>query len=197
MYEILVLSLALSWLFIGVGLSWFMGRRGHLAFGWFVFGTLTGPMAVALAATVRRRPKGGLVKEVRMPATARGDVDVLVGVDGSASSFAAVDAAVALVGPRIGRVTFATVLPYEAGREDERRAAALLEDLGRRSGRQGVGLELLHGNPARALVEFAAGDGYELVVVGKRGRGVANRLLGSTAAELARNPEVPVLLLGD
>lgn len=197
MYETVVLSLGAVWLVIGLTLSLFMGRRGHLAFGWFVLGTLMGPMALILAAAVRRHPEDRPSREIRVPGAGSGAVDVLVGTDGSPESLAAFDAAATLLGSRLGRVTFATVLPYEAGRDDERRAMRVLETAVERSGRAHAGTELLHGRPSEVLVEVAARDGYELLVVGKRGAGLAKRLLGSTAAALARDAKVPVLLPGE
>lgn len=197
MYETVVLSLGLVWVVIGLTLSLFMGRRGHLAFGWFVLGTLMGPMAVILAVAVRRHPEDRPSRELAAPGAASGEIDVLVGTDGSPESFAAFDSAATLLGSRLGRVTFATVLPYEAGRDDERRATRLLETAVERSGCEDAGTELLHGRPSEVLVGVAARDGYELVVVGKRGAGLAKRLLGSTAAELARDAKVPVLIPGE
>ena len=57
----------------------------------------------------------------------------------------------------------------------------------------GAGIIILSGRPADALTEFALRDGYELLVVGRRGRGASKAILGSTAAQLASAP-IPVLV---
>jgi nucleotide-binding universal stress UspA family protein len=187
------------WVAIGVALSVVMGRRGHNGFGWLVTGTLLGPFALVLAIDARRHnerlrpvPLVGTV-----PATVgTGPVNVLVGSDGSPESAAAMDAAVELLGDRIGRLTVATVVPYGDVREPERLATQRLRELaGRTSGRT-PDLEVLHGHPSAALRQCAAEGGYELIAVGTRGRGLTRALLGSAASELARDSKVPVLLVG-
>jgi nucleotide-binding universal stress UspA family protein len=54
---------------------------------------------------------------------------------------------------------------------------------------------LLEGKPADALARFAADGGYELIAVGRRGRGATKALLGSTAEALARGADIPVLIV--
>ena len=52
------------------------------------------------------------------------------------------------------------------------------------------------GRPAPTLARLAAEGGYDLVVVGTRGRGLSPRLLGSVASELAGSAPLPVLVGG-
>jgi nucleotide-binding universal stress UspA family protein len=52
---------------------------------------------------------------------------------------------------------------------------------------------ILSGRPADALSEHALRDGYQLLVVGRRGRGASKTILGSTAEKLASAP-IPVLI---
>ncbi len=47
-----------------------------------------------------------------------------------------------------------------------------------------------------ALRQAATEGGYELIVVGTRGKGLTNHILGSAASELARDSKIPVLLVG-
>ena len=56
-------------------------------------------------------------------------------------------------------------------------------------------LELLHGQPAAALSEYAAEGGYSLIAVGTRGAGITKAILGSAATQLAEHSKVPVLLV--
>ena len=195
----LVLAIAGAWVVIGLVLSIVMGRRGHDSAGWLVLGALLGPLAVVMAVDAERNEErlrpARLAGGPRAPAGS-GPVDLLVGYDGSPESAAAVDAAVGLLGPRIGRLTVATVVPYDDVREEERRADQELRRLASRMVGRGVEMEVLHGRPSTALRDFARDGGYELLVIGTRGAGISKAILGSAASELARDSDVPVLLVG-
>ncbi len=143
---------------------------------------------------------------------ARGRIRILVGVDFSRESLRALRAARALAGKGGGLLTVAHVRPAsnvraamaeERGdllRGDPARLSAAIEGhYARRLERfrwrgKGGRTILLKGLPARALCREAR-RGYDLLVLGSRGRGrVAAFLLGSTVREvLARSP-VPVLV---
>jgi nucleotide-binding universal stress UspA family protein len=191
----LAIIVAAIWLGIGLTLSLVMGRRGHDAFSWLVLGTLFGPIGAIFAVEARsdERVRSELVAAARSRRS--GPVDVLVGIDGSPDSAAALAAATALLGSRLGRLTLAMVLPYDSGPERRRTARVELEELGS-AVPGGPKLELLHGRPAPALLEHAAAGGYDLLVVGTRGAGLSKVLLGSTAVDVAEWAKVPVLLMG-
>ena len=195
-YATVILVVGVSWLSVGLTLSLVMGRRGHDAFSWLILGTLFGPLGVifALEARSEERTRPKLVAQRR--STGPGPVDVIVGIDGSPESRAALLAATSLLGPRLGRLTLATVIPYDGGSDRERTARAMLEQEAEAVG-GGPRLELLHGRPAPVLLERAAEDGYDLLVIGTRGAGAAKALLGSTASDVAEWAKVPVLLMGD
>lgn len=193
-----LLALVTVWVAIGVVLSIVMSRRGHNGFEWLVLGAVLGPLAVVLAIDARRHSENlepqlvaAASKEYRL-----GPVDVLVGYDGSPQSAAAIDAVVALLGDRLGRLTVATVVPYGDVRELERTAEAELRALGRHMAGHMPELEVLHGRPSTALREFAADTAFDLMAVGQRGAGLSEMAIGSTASELARGGEVPVLIAG-
>ena len=194
-YGTLILVIAVSWLSVGLALSLVMGRRGHDAFAWLILGTLFGPLG-AIFAVQARSGEDARPEVVASPVSnGPGPIDVLAGIDGSPESRAAMRAAAELLGPRVGRLTLATVVPYDSGIDVQRTARATLEQA-----RQAVGggpqLELLHGRPAQALLERAVEGGYDVVVIGTRGTGASNALLGSTAVDVARSAKVPVLLMG-
>jgi nucleotide-binding universal stress UspA family protein len=122
-------------------------------------------------------------------------VDVLVGFDGSSDSAEALAAATALLGTRIGRLTLATVIPFDSGSDRRHAAWSELEKRGA-AVPGGPKLELLHGRPAPALLEHAAAGGYDLLVIGTRGVGLSKAFLGSTAVDVAEWAKMPVLLIG-
>jgi len=194
-YSTLVVVMAAGWLLVGLTLSLVMGRRGHDAFGWLLLGTLFGPLAAVFAVEARGQERPGPKLVAVRRSIGPGPVDVLAGVDGSPESEAALLAAAGILGPRLGRLTLATVIPYDSGFDRERTARAALE---RQAAAVGGGprLELLHGRPAPVLLERAAADGYDLLVIGTRGAGASKAFLGSTAVDVAEWARVPVLLMG-
>ena len=126
----------------------------------------------------------------------REGVDVLVGFDGSAESLAAARTAVDVLGDRARRVTLCAVVPFDVPEAVERRASRELREAAHQLG-PSVGEELTHGTPAPALLGVAEAGGYDLVVVGRRGRERSAHVLGSTAIALASwNGSPPALLVG-
>ena len=195
---VLVFAIAATWLAIGLVLSVVMGRRGHNGFGWLVIGAVVGPLAVVLALAARRHEvdaqRDGRSGGSQGPGRP-GRVDVLVGYDGSPQSIAALDAARALFGDRMGRLGVATVTHFGDSRQQERAARAALDRLTAGAPGPRPHLEVLHGHPATALVTFARSAGYDVIAVGTRGSGITKAILGSAASELARDSRVPVLLV--
>jgi nucleotide-binding universal stress UspA family protein len=194
-FENLVIVVAAVWLSVGLTLSLVMGRRGHDAFGWLLLGTLFGPLGAIFALEARREEE--MRPEVVSPERSHGPgpVDVLAGVDGSPESRAAVEAAMALLGPRLGRLTLATVIPYDTGVAGQRAARAELERQGA-AVEAGPELEILHGRAGPALLQYAAEGGFDLLVIGTRGAGTAKSFLGSTAVDVAESAKMPVLFMG-
>jgi nucleotide-binding universal stress UspA family protein len=105
-----------------------------------------------------------------------------------------------LFGSRIGRLTLVAVVPFDATPDAVTQATENLE-----RARKFVPahipvttkLEIVEGHPATALRSLAARDGYDVLTIGTRGSGMSKRLIGSTASELARATDVPVLLVDD
>lgn len=208
-YELAVVAIGGIWVSMGVVLGVVMGRRGHNAFGWLVLGTVLGPLAVILAidALHHDAPGASAASDVE-PATLSpsSGVDILAGVDGSPEARAALESALALLGTRAGRVTLAGVIDYDAasaGGESSREQATRGQLAGEAdrlrdtvAARVTLDVVVLHGPPALALAAYAAEHGYDLLVVGRRGRGLAKSLIGSVAKQLAAGSKVPVLVDG-
>jgi nucleotide-binding universal stress UspA family protein len=188
------------WMLIAVLTSFGMARRGHSAFSWALLGAIFGPLVIPLVFQAIAEERDRASRVLRVGARATGPLSVLVGVDGSEESVAAVNAAVSLFGSRLERITLAWVVSYEAadGTPSEVRdeAAAELERLAQSMLAVDPDTVLLAGRPAEALVDAAIEGGYHVLAVGSRGRGAAKALLGSVARQLAGNMRLPVLIVG-
>jgi nucleotide-binding universal stress UspA family protein len=195
---VLVIWLAVA-LTVGIALAVLMGKRGHNAFEWLLIGAILGPIALPLAwgriGSEPTAPSREIVDAA--PGRGTGPVDVLVGIDGSAQSETALRTAVEILGPRIGRLTLAGVTDFDYGssqaRADTERALEGVRAMAASSSVPGPGIVILSGRPAGALTEYALRESYQLLVVGRRGRGASKAILGSTAAQLASAP-IPVLV---
>ncbi|MEU2156077.1 universal stress protein [Streptomyces sp. NPDC019396] len=133
---------------------------------------------------------------------------VVVGVDGSPSSYAALRWAVrhaALIGATVEAVG-AYEVPgahgwsapaVDADLDQENASTALADELRKVLGDTGgtrVDHHLTRGNPVEVLL--AASDGAELLVVGSRGRGgFARMLLGSVSQQVAQHAKCPVVIV--
>jgi nucleotide-binding universal stress UspA family protein len=208
-YEVLLPIIGATWVCIGLALSVFMHRRGQMGFGWLVLGVLMGPMAVVFAWDTLRHDGVPAPQVIESGARRGGQIDVLVGVDGSAASSAALDAAVRLFQHGLGRLTLATVIPRGevAGSGDERTARLELQRHAARIRAQQPATEIpsasriepelvvLRGSATDELASAAATGGYDVLVVGNRGAGLAKSVLGSVARTLASGCAVPALVV--
>lgn len=194
----MLLLLIAGWLAIGALAVAVMRQRGHDAFAWAVPFFFLGPLALPVALSAdRHRPPGPV------SATHEGRLDVLIAHDGSAEAAAAASTALDLLGPQMTSVTFAAVLDLEAtstvrGREEQRETEARLEavvrDLGAASSAPADAV-VLFGEPSRALQQFAAEHGYELIVAAGGHLAGRSRLAGRRAVwRLATKSSVPVFL---
>ena len=193
------------WLACGVAASLVLGRRGHDPYPWALMGAALGPLVIPLVLQAR---KGEETEElvVGRGLDGPGPVDVVAGIDGSATSTLAVDRAVELLGPRIGRLELVSVLNFgglttgstSADQDRMHQATALLAAAATQAeaavGRA-VGQTLLTGDPAHALDDHARTGAYDLIVIGNRGSGATTALLGSVALELAGSSSTPVLIV--
>lgn len=193
-----VWALVCMWVVEALAVGYVMGRRGFEAYSWTFLGLIFGPISLVLAASYYFKPPAHapLLMRVGHPRVgASVERDVLVGVDGSNGSIAALDAAVRIFGPSAGRVTLARVVPFDATVEAERRATAQLAAVAAAHGELDPSTVVLRGEPASALRHHIAASGYDVLVVGTRGEGRASAPLGSVATRLSRGAGVPVMLV--
>ena len=137
--------------------------------------------------------------------------DILVATDGSDSSAAAVDEAVAIADGAAATVHFLYVvdagtemagagegaLAPQLTRTLEDEAESALDDATARAERAGVAHERLtrEGVPHEVIAAVSAEIGSDLVVMGASGRsGVKERLLGSTTDRVVRTVDASVLI---
>ncbi|WP_410535213.1 universal stress protein [Streptomyces sp. KL2] len=194
-----VLIAVAVWIAAGLLTVWWMARRGHGGPGWLFMGVVFGPVLALIAGErVRRRP----TRVARTEAGPRGPgrLRVLVGVDGSPESEAALRLAVGLLGPCTETLVAAQVVDYDAAELDWHgrvvEAKSRLSAVAEESGGRVTACEVLAGPPAAALARFAGENRIDVVVVGRHGRGLSKRLLGNVAQELLRDGSVPVLVTG-
>ncbi|WP_409330467.1 universal stress protein [Trujillonella humicola] len=198
-----VALVVLLWLVLGLGAALlFLGRHGHRAGTWYFLGAALGPLFVPIAMERGRRAGRVLERTPGAEHGAPGRPTVLVGVDGSAESDRAVRDAVRLFASAPARIVLAAVLDPDAAEFDGPGARREWHDLlAERAGwfppgGPAPGLELRCGQPDLVLLEAAEAAGADAIVIGRRGRGLSHRLLGSVAQSLTRRSTVPVLLAG-
>jgi hypothetical protein len=178
MSAVAIATVVAAWGAVALALPPWMGRRGNSRLAWQVLALLMGPLVLpfALAAALTTFPRPPvLVAEGRR----RPGVDVLIALDGSRGGLATVDGALAHLGPHLGRLTLARVLPDDGPRLDEALAAEVLKAEARRLGTPDAELVLLFGRSDEALTRQAVEGGYQVVVAGYRVPGLSTRLRGS------------------
>jgi nucleotide-binding universal stress UspA family protein len=195
----ILIIIVLGWALFGVSMSLLMGRWGYKPFTWLLLALVLGPLVLPVAANTNRLDRPRVVARPSTGRNRSGSVDVLAGVDGSAESETAVRSAIDLLGPRIGRLTIATVVDFDTAAmsplSEEQRRARELVDRATEPIEPRAETIVLSGQPADVLRKFAAENGYELIVVGRRGWGMSTRLLGSVASALAHGGDVPTLIV--
>ena len=195
--QFIVLACGL-WAGAGLATMLWMARRGHRDPLWLLSAVVLGPvLALAAPELVERTPR--VLSSVRHGTRAAGP-RVLVGIDGSPESRAALQAVLDMLREQPGQLVLATVVDYDAAELDWRgRQETAQEHLdAARTLAAGHDLECeVHaGPPAQALAQCADQHGVDLIAVGRRGRGVSVRVLGSVAEDLVRRSPVPVLVAG-
>ncbi len=179
---------------LGLAAGFWMVRRGHDP-RWIYLGALLGPIFVPIAVErVRNHP----VVVGAQPVLRGPGPRVLVGFDGSPESREAVATADRLFDPRTTLLVLAQVVSYDAAEDAEHAdvddARARLAEAVAEVGWPGATVEVLAGPPAEALCTLAREQQMDLLVVGRRGRGLSERMLGSVAERVVRDARLPVLV---
>jgi len=128
------------------------------------------------------------------------------GSDGSRRAFAKALELAALAGASLTALAIEGPLPAyaatigeveEVKREKDAFFGALVADVRREAEEAGVALdvEVRPGHAADVISQFAADGGYDLIVLGRRGRFLRDHLLGSTADRVAEHAPCPVMIV--
>lgn len=206
----------LAWLtfnLIFAALCAFLASRwGRDPFGWLLMGTVLGPFAFVTLLALRRDDRGRGRSLITGPLTraAVPGIKVLVPADGSAPSQRAAEWVIDHLTAPTGEVTVLTVLPLE--RAD---AAALTAESPRRQMLEseirantesayealelaGLGCRTVtrFGDPGDEIIALADEGNYDLIVLGRKGRGaVAKLLLGSVSEKVIKGARQPVMVV--
>jgi nucleotide-binding universal stress UspA family protein len=193
--------------------AYLASRWGRDPFGWLLMGAILGPIGFLLLLVQHWSDRTTSRPTIDSPgATVRdGGPTVLVPVDGSEMSDQAVRHVINEYGPSLREVNVLGVLAIEraegisTGEESSRRR--LLEQeveghLGRaRSELQAAGIAcrglIRFGNPASEILKVAGEIGATQIVMGRRGRGGAKKLLlGSVSERVSKEASCPVTIVG-
>ncbi len=140
---------------------------------------------------------------------------ILVGIDGSEVSLQALKQAVDLARQLESEITVVSVInemkmPFSAefglwAREShENLIREVLESLNAAIVKISqnhpdlkVEARIEEGRPARKITEIADSEGFDLIVIGRRGNGLVDQLImGSVSSEVVRTSHTPVLIIG-
>jgi len=190
------------WILSGLLTGLWMARRGHDP-RWTIISVILGPLFVPITLErierVPRPVETAPVDRWGTTTTEPGGLRVMVGYDDSAEARHALQVARRLFGPVDGVLELVAVVSYDDGTEPD---SEVLDKARQRltaaaSAAEGipVGYAILAGPPGPCLRWFAEDQHADVLVVGKRGRGMSTRMLGSVAEDLTSHCPVPVLVV--
>lgn len=173
--SLLGLAFILAWMATGLVTAFVLSRQGHDGRSTGALGFVFGPLFVPLAMEARKRRDEAEPVVVAPGRRGDGPVDVLVVLDRSPADAPSVLPLLGMLGPQLGRLALARVLDFESMQDERERAEAELE-LSCGSlflCEHEPAVVLLAGKPCDAPREYAADNGYHLVVfVGRTRRGL-------------------------
>ncbi len=201
MGSVLVVSI-IVWVIVGLAIAVTMVRRGHAPAIWLAL-SFYGPLLALLALTAADAERDSTPRVIDRGVPGSGPVAVLVGIDASPESYAALDEVTGLLGPQLGQLTLAHVLDHDAGQitdasNAQEEAVALLAAASEHiAGHMDLtpATVVLVGAAGPALAQHSDEGDYHLIVIGSRGRGATKLVMGSTAAHLSAVAKPPVLIV--
>ncbi len=199
----LVAWLAFNLIFAALS-AYAASRWGRDPFGWLILGAVLGPLGFLLLLAMRRDDLRRSRPYLVGPGSRTGVKPyprVLIAVDGSAASARAVGHVIDHFGATLDEVAVLSVLPIEVANgltpaEDSPRRRRLEEEVERHLGSACAQLRaagISHrpttrfGDPASEILSLAEEGHYDLIIVGRRGRGSVGKLtLGSVSDRVVK-----------
>lgn len=192
------------WVSLGIfAVLVFLARHGRGSGYWYLVGAALGPILLPIAAELG--PTGGQV--LRRRAAEPGseslgvtEMDVgttiLVALDGSLESDHAAQEAAKVLAGSTTKVILVTVLdPDDAEAERQAEADEMLQRRAAWFTRSPTPVcEVDRGDPAPMILDRAAAHQADMLVLGRRGRGLSRRLLGSVTDQLVRRSPYTIML---
>lgn len=131
-------------------------------------------------------------------------LEVLVPVDGSARSDDALEYAFDLFPDARVHIVHVTSFPTEPSVTAVERAQEQADEIIEAAAsiadghEQPIKTEIIHGNPAKSIIQYAEENDIDHIVIGSKGRsGVQRLLLGSVAETVVRRSPTPVTIARD
>jgi nucleotide-binding universal stress UspA family protein len=186
------------WVALGLTAVLFLGRHGRRSAAWYAVGIVLGPIFLPIALELGQWRGTVLSRTVPLSgATPR--LTVLAAVDGSQESDDALTDAARVLASQGAQFVLLTVLDPDIAENDPDAAKDADRLLASRAAWLPAAClptvhEVTAGNPAEVILERAAVDEADLIVMGRRGKGLSELLLGSVADQVVRRSPRPVLL---
>ncbi|HSE07859.1 MAG TPA: universal stress protein [Nocardioidaceae bacterium] len=200
MPDVLFAALVLvTWVAIGLAAAIYLGRHGRRSPAWFVIGIALGPILLPIALELTERRGVLLTRTVAPDGSRPASLTVLVAVDGSQESDDALADAARLLAPRGAQFVLLNVVDPDQSENDPLARRQAEELLAKRAALLPEGSlpavhQVVSGEPATAIVDRAAAEAVDLVVLGRCGHGLSELLLGSVADHVVRRSPRPVFL---
>lgn len=188
------------WAAAGVIIAAILARHGHVFWVYAAMGLAYGPLLLLVwLEGVRGQGSRSIVIGPTKPASERGWIDVLVGLDASPDAVESARQVLATLGSSIRRVRLVSAVDHEilnspGGFETDDERLHFLAEAAQSLSLDNAELALVSGQPAKALSDHAVEHSFDLLIVANRRHLVVSGLRGSTVGRLARNAEIPVLI---
>ena len=134
--------------------------------------------------------------------------NILVAVDGSDSAKKAFEKSIYIAQRCGSKIDLVHVVQCEVGgdsastferiEEPKEKATKMLEEYRVQAAKNNVPIKItvMQGDPAKAIIEFARGKNYDLIIMGTRGRTAFQELLiGSVSQKVMHHASCPVMVV--